>query len=117
MASPVLVKVYGHLSPVSKADAHAFITELLPFFSHSDIMDAEEMLIHTGDTLQLAFEGIYFDVEDILPIIQKNLISHSYGKIDYLDLEAWQMTRYFICGIKIDIKRMGLNNVMDYAGL
>ncbi len=113
MPATVLVKVYGDLSPVP----YSIVAELQAHFPMSEIMEPEEMLIHQQDFLRLAFEGIYFDMDDILPIIHTYLTPQSAGKIDYLDLDAWRMTRYVIKGTTISISSVGLNNVMDYAGL
>ncbi len=113
MAAPILVKVYGHVSPVSQC----IVAELSPFFPHSDVLEPEEMLIHHKDLLRITFEGIYFDVDELLPTLRRHLTEQSQGKIDYLDLEEWRMTRYLIEGTTIKVSSAGLNNVMDYAGL
>ncbi len=113
MISHVLVKVYGDINSVSPA----IVQDLRPFFLGSDIMELSEMLIYNAGSLQIAFEGIYFDIEDVLNIVQKHISQQSTGKIDYLDLEAWKMTRHRIDGVSINSSSVGLNNVLDYAGL
>ncbi len=113
MAQQILIKVYGDVTAVPSAILH----ELQPFFASCEVMELSEMLVYNADSLQMAFEGVYFDIESVLLIIQKHITPQSTGRIDYIDLEAWNMTRYRIEGKQISSNSVGLNNVLDYAGL
>ncbi len=111
MAQEVLIKVYGHVWPISQDIVQA----LRPHFPSSDHMDDEEMLVYEKDMLRMAFEGIYIDMEEILPIVQSFLQNQSQGKIDYIDLEAWTLTRHSIKQGLMVTNSASLNAVMDYA--
>ncbi len=112
MAQEILIKLYGHIWPVSAE----IVQDLLPVFPTSDHLEITEMLDFEKDMLRLCFEGIYFDMDALLPLVQAHLTAHSQGKIDYIDLEAWTLTRHIIAGKEIQIRTMPLNNVMDYSG-
>ncbi len=111
MAQEILIKVYGHIWPISQDIVEA----LRAHFPSSDHMEDEEMLVYEKDMLRLAFEGIYIDMEEILPIVQRFLQSQSQGKIDYIDLEAWTLTRHTIKEGLMVASSASLNAVMDYA--
>ncbi len=112
MAQDILIKVYGHIWPVSEDIVEA----LRPHFPASEHMDAEEMLEYDKDMLRLAYEGIYLDMEEILPIIQRFLQAESQGKIDYIDVEAWTLTRHSIQQGLMTVSSTSINSVMDYSG-
>ncbi len=112
MAQEILIKVYGHIWPV----AEEIVPALRPYFSDSEHMDAEEMLEYDKDMLRLAYEGIYLDMEEVLPLVQRFLQGTSQGKIDYIDLEAWTLTRHSIEQGLMTVSTVSLNSVMDYSG-
>ncbi len=110
--SHVLVKVYAHVWPVHQ-QLYTVWQELLP---QSSVMDAEEMLCYEGDMLKLSYEGIYFPLDDFLESLHPFLHKESQGKLDYIDLEAWKLTRHKIQGKELVVSSASLNNVLDYSG-
>ena len=112
MKDHVLIKVYGHVWPIEKNVLEA----LRGYFSDSGHMAMEDMLVYENDMLRISFEGIYFDIEEVMSTLKKYLQATSQGKVDYIDLEAWTLTRYSIDNGIICISSASLNAVMDYAG-
>ncbi len=110
MSTHVLIKVYGHIWPSTEQ----FYQALLPQIPTLEQMD--EALELDGDLLRISFEGMYFPLEDVLPIIQSFLNNDSQGKLDYIDLEEWTLTRHSINGVNINTTCRSLNDVMDYSG-
>ena len=90
---PVLVKVYGSLHPAGQAALAAVSAVLADWY----IPDAAEL---KGDVLRISHEGEYFPVEDVVAALRPLLSDSSEGKLDYLDLEAWTLRRFFFrCGL------------------
>ena len=112
MSYNVLIKVYGHVWPISK-DVKK---KLSPYFIANEHMSAEEMLEYENDMLRISFEGIYLDIEEVLTILKCYLQATSQGKVDYIDLEAWTLTRSSIKNGLISTSSASLNAVMDYSG-
>lgn len=110
MSQPVLLKIYGALAPIS----------LKLFQSLAEIsaqaMPAQEALTLKNEMLVLSFEGIWFPMDELLEILKQNAGEHFQGKMDFLDLEKWQMTRYQFKEGKISKSTVPLNNVLDYSG-
>ncbi len=111
MTQEILIKVYGHVWPVQ----HSITEDLRPCFPPSEHMEQAEMLEFEKDMLRLAYEGIYFDIDCLLPHLEQHLTPQSQGKVDYIDLEAWVLTRYRIEGTNIIKSSAPLNAVLDYA--
>ncbi len=112
MAQPLLIKVYGHVWPIAEQSLQA----LRPFFSPSEHMDGEEILHYEKDMLRISYEGMYVDMEEMLPMLQSFLQADSQGKVDYIDLEAWTLTRHSIHNGLMTVSSSSLNAVMDYSG-
>ncbi len=112
MAQEIILKVYGHVWPV----APEILQALRPHFPASEHMEQEDMLHYENDMLRLAYEGIYLDMEEILPVIQSFLQPQSQGKIDYIDLDLWTLTRHSIQQGLMTVSTASLNSVMDYSG-
>lgn len=106
----MLVKVYGHVWPAGSAMLDALGAVLAPQ------ADAAEVLELDGDLLRLSFEGIYFPLEEVLEALVPHLGADSRGKIDYLDLDAWTLTRHSIAEGGVACSSASLNNVLDYSG-
>lgn len=100
----ILVKVYGNLYP---ADSNVFKAV------QAVCGEAAEL---DGDLLRLSFEGVWFPLEDMLTAIRPHLNASCRGKVDYLDLEAWTLTRHTIIGKEITVACAPLNNVLAYSG-
>lgn len=69
-----------------------------------------------GDTLRISWEGLYFPLEDVLSALAATLGSGSAGKLDYLDLEEWTLTRYVPGTNGFQASKRDLNQVLDYSG-
>ncbi len=81
-----------------------------------DVTGADELLSLTNDLLRVSFEGMYFPIDELMSALMPFLHSESQGKIDYIDMEAWRLTRYTIQGQHIDSSCVCLNTVLDYSG-
>ena len=108
----VLVKVYGHVWPVTPE----ILGSLRPLLPLSEHLEPEEMLAMEKDLLRVSFEGLYFPLEDLLETLQPFLTPESKGKFDYLDMEGWTLTRHNIQGTHIVVSQASLNNILDYSG-
>lgn len=111
MSQPVLIKVYGSLFPADEA----ILQTLLPIASLASPQESAPIILE-GDLLLISFEGVYFPLEDLAECLKGLLKSGMEGKIDFLDIENWKMTRYLIRDGKISHNSVGLNHVMDYSG-
>lgn len=84
----VLVKAYGSLHPADEAALSAVSGVLEDWY----LPDAVEL---KGDLLRISHEGEYFPAEDVVDALRPFLTEASEGKLDYLDLEAWTLRRFF----------------------
>ncbi len=100
----VLVKVYGSITPADQALLRAAQSV------------AEESVSLSGDMLLVSHEGIYFMMEDFLAAIKPCLRTGCEGRIDYIDVDEWTLTRYWIRDGIITHSTAGLNHVMDHSG-
>ncbi len=112
MSYNILIKVYGHVWPIAPHSLEA----LRPYFTDTEHMAIEEMLVYENDMLRLAYEGMYLDMEEVLTTLRPFLQKDSQGKIDYIDLEAWTLTRHRIEQGLMTVSTASLNAVMDYSG-
>lgn len=110
MSQPILVKVYGNLSPYEPELAEKLKTVLKGCYP------PEEALRIDGDLLLISFEGIYFPLDEVITLISADLYPSMTGKVDYLDIENWRLVRYVINKGIITRSEAPLNNVMDYSG-
>ena len=76
-----------------------------------------------GGMLRIEWEGIYFPLDAMLQTLSASLPPDAEGKLDYLDLEAWTLTRHMLSpGIKegrrdrFRIITHSLNHILDYSG-
>lgn len=107
----ILVKIYGYLKPCKEQWLPALESSLYLLGA-----EAEGVLRLEGSMLQLSYEGIYFPLEDFLRAAAPLLGAESEGKIDYLDLEAWELTRYRFENGFITSAKSDLNNVLAFSG-
>ena len=108
-----LLKVYGHVYPVSDAfyaDLEAACTGAMP----DDTV--ESVLCREGDMARFSFEGVYFPVDETLEVLNRHLRPEHQGKLDVLDLENWRLIRHVFEQGRIRTSSAPLNNVLDYAG-
>lgn len=110
MSQPVLLKIYGALSPMSP-ELFQNLAEI-----SAQAMPAQDAVTLKNGMFALSFEGIWFPVEELLETLEQNAEERFHGKIDLLDLEKWQMTRYEFKEGKIGKATVPLNNVLDYSG-
>lgn len=112
MSQPVLLKVYGSLHPAD-ADTRAAVARAC-----EGRMPAgqEEAVTLEGDLLRIAFEGLYFPVEETLDAVAARLTPEQAGKLDVLDLEAWRLERHVFANGRITSGAAPLNNVLEFSG-
>ena len=77
--------------------------------------------------LTIAFEGVYFPIDDFMQVFEgenslaslniqnDNLLLLS-GKIDYIDLESWSLSRTVFANGVSKKSQASLNHVLDYSG-
>lgn len=107
----ILVKVYGYLKPCDSSCLPSLESALYLLGA-----EAEGVLKLEGGMLQLSYEGVYFPLEDFLRAVSPLLSAQSEGKIDYLDLEAWELTRYRFENGFVTSAKSDLNNVLAFSG-
>ncbi len=90
----VLVKVYGFLESPDRQGLENCLIALQEictnWYLDSDIIELD------GNIMTFSFEGTHFPVDDIAKELQKYISEQSKGKLDYLDLENWTLTRFFL---------------------
>lgn len=112
MSQPVLMKVYGNLTPAGSGLARV-INDLC---SQCCPVPEEPVCNLAGDLLTISWEGIYFPVEDVAEVMTEQLRREQMGKLDLLDLENWRLTRYQFVNGETCQSSAPLNNVLDYSG-
>ena len=53
--------------------------------------EPEDIIALQGDTLLISYEGMAFPLEDVVVALEGSVLT---GKLDFLDLEAWTLTRH-----------------------
>ena len=69
-----------------------------------------------GNMLRISWEGLYFPLEEVLCALSATLAQNAEGKLDYLDLEAWTLTRCIPGADGFHTTTRSLNHVLDYSG-
>ncbi|GFM31966.1 hypothetical protein LN040_06665 [Desulfovibrio subterraneus] len=100
----IIIKVYGSVTPAGEDMLHA-VQQV-----------AEESVSLEGNMLLVSHEGVYFMIEDFIEALKPHLGKGSEGRIDYIDMDEWTLTRYRIQDGLITRSQAGLNQVMDYSG-
>ncbi len=100
----IMVKVYGSVTPADDAMLQA-VSAVAP--------DAVSL---SGDTLLLSHEGIFFMLDDFLTALRPHLGPASSGRIDYIDMDEWTLTRHWIDNGLLTSNTASLNQVMEYSG-
>ncbi|MDR2055266.1 MAG: hypothetical protein LBQ10_05290 [Desulfovibrio sp.] len=113
MSRRVILKVYGHIRPVS--DELYAVLDKICAGAIADGQD-EPVLQRENETARISFEGMYFPVEEILMALAPHLGPEHKGRLDVLDIENWRLTRHVFDG-GLRAHSASLNNVLDYAGL
>lgn len=114
----ILVKVYGAFHPVddSGSPAGGACFHAVAEAGRDAIGQEEEWLFYEGDLLRISFEGRYFPLDDVLDALEKTLPEGAGGRLDYLDLEAWTLTRHTVKDGEVAASTRSLNHVLDHAG-
>lgn len=63
--------------------------------------------------MHLEFEGVYFFIDELLEMITEFTESALDGVVDYIDREAWTMTRYRWQSGRLEVKEINLNDVLE----
>ncbi|MFV0423495.1 hypothetical protein [Oleidesulfovibrio sp.] len=106
----ILIKVYGNLRPVTASFAEQLQAE------QPEKEDGTEALELDGDMLLFSFEGMYYPIDEVVDIVKAGLTAAMEGKIDYIDMDEWTLTRYTISKGTITHATRSLNHVMAYSG-
>lgn len=114
----VLVKVYAGIFPADERCRQTVEQ------AGRDALGQEDgpWLFIEGDMLRIAFEGYYFPLDDVLEALEGTLKPGAAGKLDYLDFEAWTLTRCEPvpgregCGVAFSRATRSLNQVLEYSG-
>ena len=111
----VELKVYGHIYPATPDLEKDLIVATQSAIQDAISLDVP-MVDRENDLVRISFEGRYFPVDDVLEIISAQISIDQKGKLDVLDIENWQMTRYLFNDGQITSKKASLNHVLDYSG-
>lgn len=105
------LKVYAAFSP-----ADADVLSAVEKVGREAIGHESPWLFLEGNMLRISWEGVYFPLEDVLRALADTLAHDAEGKLDYLDLEDWTLTRYLPEGNAFRASTRGLNQVLEYSG-
>ena len=111
MAAQPLVKVYASFSPVGENCRDSVAT-----VGRQAVGCDEPWLFMENGLLRIAWEGIWFPLDDVLAILAIHLSPDAEGKLDFLDMEAWTLTRCLFVNGAFDCQTRGLNHVLAYSG-
>lgn len=109
--TPVMVKVYGYLRPVSPEQVKILQESLASMGG-----EADDILQLGGTLVNISYEGVFFPIDDFLDAATPLVQSGAIGKVDYIDMEGWSLTRYSFDDGKITKAQRDLNSVMAYSG-
>lgn len=110
----VLVKVYAAFCPAGPKSALALRVACAGAVGEGQ--EDGDWLALDGDMLRLGFEGLYFPLEEALEALLATLPPQAEGKLDYLDLEAWTLSRCLFERGAFKRSTRDLNQVLDYSG-
>lgn len=113
----ILVKVYGQLwgvSPEQYAALGGLVGEAIGPDGTSDNVELE----FNPDKLDLSlsFEGFHFPVDEFRQVLEQGAQNNISGKLDYIDLEAWRLTRTVFNADGAKTSSASLNHVLEYSG-
>lgn len=109
----ILVKVYGSVQPAD-IDMCARVSEAAQ--SMGSICGIDECISLEGTLLTVHFEGVFFPIDDVLTALKSTLSPQAEGRLDYIDMDEWTLTRFWIQGGLITHNTTSLNQVMEYSG-
>jgi len=102
MSGNAPIRVYGLVSGLAQDNLKTLCLGFDP-----------ETFTYADRTLTIAYEGPYFFIEDFLDRLVTLLDADGDGKLDYIDQQAWQMTRYDIRRTGYTAKLINLNDVLE----
>lgn len=73
----------------------------------------EDIIALQGDTLLISYEGMAFPLEEVLTALEGQKLT---GKLDFLDLEAWTLTRHLWKEGQLTVRKGDLNAAMERNG-
>lgn len=100
----IIIKVYGSITPANQAMLNAV----------QNI--AEGSISLDGDVLLISHEGMYFMIDECIDALKPLMDKDCEGRIDYIDMDEWTLSRYWIHGGLVTHSTVGLNQVMAYSG-
>ena len=106
----VLAKVYAAFSP-----ADAACLGPVERAGKSALGHEAPWLFLDGDLLRISWEGMYFPLDEVLEALAAHLPPDARGKLDYLNLEEWTLTRHIYDGA-FSASTRSLNHVLAYSG-
>ncbi len=89
----ILIKTYAYLES-SDLEALKSCYENLITILNSWYLD-DQLIEYDQKSIFISHEGEYFPVDEVVLELAKCISEESKGKLDYLDLEAWTLTRFF----------------------
>jgi hypothetical protein len=108
---PVIIKAYGGFSPASAETLEAVQAVLRDWFIDEDSAELK------GDLLSIGYEGDAFPDEDIVEALKPFFCEKTWGKLDYIDLEAWTLRRYTFTGGQLSDHTATLDKALDPCAL
>ena len=108
---PVIIKAYGGFSPASDETLEAVQAVLRDWFIDEDAAELK------GDLLSIGYEGDAFPDEDIVEALKPFFCEKTWGKLDYIDLEAWTLRRYTFTGGQLSDHTATLDKALDPCAL
>ncbi len=106
----VLIKIYTALHPAGEG-----CIEAVQRAGADALNNGEPWLFREGNSLRISFEGLYFPEDAVLEALERTLPPAAEGKMDVIDLEAWELRRYQRREGRFERFARGLNEVLEYA--
>ena len=110
----IAVKVYASFYPLAPAEAEALgdaLDGLAPL-----VMGDASAVFREGDMVRISYEGLYYPVDDALDVLERLLPATAQGRLDFIDMEGWTITRHVYAGGKRTGNIRNLNDVLDHSG-
>ncbi|MDL2266394.1 hypothetical protein LJC46_00195 [Desulfovibrio sp. OttesenSCG-928-G15] len=115
MVSQPPIKVYASFSAAPEGSAER-ITRVMQQAIADRSTEGEETVFQEGALLRISFEGLYFPLEEVLAELATTLARDATGKLDYLDMEAWTLTRHVFTHGAFSQSTRSLNHILDWSG-
>ena len=115
----LLVKVYGDFSPSDDALFQSLNDMLEQEAAAGFLSGGEEkyVLRWHGASVLLGFEGLAFPLESTLRVLESHAARLGLsGRLDYIDMELWSITRFVWAQGALSKKSGSLNAALDYSG-